>query len=154
MNDDENRKKFSFLNIPNSQYDNLIKHGYQIHLVVLGLEVSRGSLLSGLSSLVTLTILVSGTSLGTATNLLGTSSLLVGSGNNTAGKTQPVSEVLNTRVGESVVVVLPRESGLGVTLGGQGLESLDNVEVSSINISVVDVVVLLSNNNALCKKKN
>lgn len=77
----------------------------------------------------------------------------MGGGNDTVGETQPVSKVLNTRVGESVVVVLPRESGLGVTLGGQGLESLDNVEVSSINISVVDVVVLLSNNNALCKKK-
>jgi len=150
MNDDENRKKFSFLNIPNSQYDNLIKHGYQIHLVVLGLEVSRGSLLSGLSSLVTLTILVSGTSLGTATNLLGTSSLLVGSGNNTAGKTQPVSEVLNTRVGESVVVVLPRESGLNEALGGQRLKSLDDVKVSGVNFLVDSlVVVLLGNNNTL-----
>jgi len=117
------------------------------------LEVTTSSLLV-LSSLVTLTVVVSGASLGTATSGLGASGLLVGGGNDTVGETQPVSKVLNTRVGESVVVVLPRESGLGVTLGGQGLESLDNVEVSSINLSVVDVVVLLSNNNALCKKEN
>jgi hypothetical protein len=112
------------------------------------LEVTTSSLLV-LSSLVTLTIVVSGASLGTATSGLGASGLLVSGGNDTVGETQPVSEVLNTRVSESVVVVLPRESGLGVTLGGQGLKSLDNVEVSSINLVVVDVVVLLSNNNAL-----
>jgi hypothetical protein len=74
----------------------------------------------------------------------------VSSGDNTAGKTQPVSEVLNTRVGESVVVVLPRESGLNVALGGQRLKSLDDVEVSGVNFLVDSlVVVLLGNNNTL-----
>ncbi len=113
------------------------------------MEVTTSSLLV-LSSLVTLTVVVSGASLGTATSGLGASGLLVGGGNDTVGETQPVSKVLNTRVGESVVVVLPRESGLNEALGGQRLKSLDDVKVSGVNFLVDSlVVVLLGNNNTL-----
>lgn len=64
---------------------------------------------------------------------------------------QVLSQVLNTLIGESVVVVLPRELSLDVTLRGQRLESLDNVQVLGVNLLVLGLVeVLLGNNNTLC----
>lgn len=76
------------------------------NLVVLGLEVTTSGLL-GLSSLVTLTVIVSGASVLTAAAKLGAGSLLVSDRDNIRGNVQPGSKVLNTGIGESVVVVLP-----------------------------------------------
>lgn len=61
-----------------------------------------------------------------------------------------LSEVLNTLVGEGVVVVLPRELGLDEALRGQRLESLDDVKVLGVNVLVLGLVkVLLSDTDAL-----
>jgi hypothetical protein len=74
----------------------------------------------------------------------------VGLGNNTLGKVEVLSEVLNTLVGEGVVVVLPRELGLDEALRGQRLESLDDVKVLGVNVLVLGLVkVLLSDTDAL-----
>lgn len=61
------------------------------------------------------------------------------------------SEVLDTFVSQGVVVVLPRELSLNETLGSQRLQSLDDVQVSGVNLLMLWLVeVLLSNNNTLC----
>lgn len=74
----------------------------------------------------------------------------MGLGDNTLGKVEVLSEVLNTLVGEGVVVVLPRELGLDETLGGQRLESLDDVKVLGVNVLVLGLVkVLLGDTDAL-----
>lgn len=64
---------------------------------------------------------------------------------------QLLSEVVYTLVSQSVVVVLPRKLGLDETLGGQGLQSLDNVQVLGVNLLMIWLVeVLLGHNNTLC----
>lgn len=74
----------------------------------------------------------------------------MGLGDNTLGKVEVLSEVLNTLVGEGVVVVLPRELGLDETLGGQRLKSLDDVKVLGVNVLVLGLVkVLLGDTDAL-----
>lgn len=64
---------------------------------------------------------------------------------------QLLSEEVYTLVGQGVVVVLPRELSLDETLGGQGLQGLDHVQVLGVNLLMLWLVeVLLSNNNTLC----
>ena len=49
-----------------------------------------------------------------------------------------------------VVVPLPGELGLEVTTGGQGLASLDDIEVLGVNVTVLGLVeVLLCDENTL-----
>lgn len=53
--------------------------------------------------------------------------------------------------GEGVVVVLPRELGLDVAAGVEGLAGLDHVEVLGVNFAVLGKVeVLLSHEHTLC----
>jgi hypothetical protein len=63
-----------------------------------------------------------------------------------------LSQVVQTLGSEGVVVPLPRELGLDVTLGGQGLHGLDDLQVADVgDVSVSgSVEVLLSNENTLC----
>ena len=63
-----------------------------------------------------------------------------------------LSEVVQTLGGEGVVVPLPRELGLDVTLGGQGLHGLDDLQVSDLGEIGVgrSVEVLLGNHDSLC----
>ena len=51
----------------------------------------------------------------------------VGLRNDLSGKVQPLAEVVKTLGGEGVVVPLPRELGLEVAAGSQGLASLDDL---------------------------
>lgn len=52
----------------------------------------------------------------------------VGGRDNLSGDVKPLAEVVETLGGEGVVVVLPREAGLQVAPGGEGLASLDDLE--------------------------
>lgn len=70
---------------------------------------------------------------------------------NTLWDVQLVSKELHTLVSQGVVVPLPRELGLDVTLRGQRLQGLDHVQVLGVDLLVLRLVeVLLSNNNTLC----
>lgn len=70
---------------------------------------------------------------------------------NTLWDVQLVSKELHTLVSQGVVVPLPRELGLDVTLRGQRLHGLDHVQVLGVDLLVARLVeVLLSNNNTLC----
>jgi len=61
------------------------------------------------------------------------------------------SEELDALVGEGVVVPAPRELGLAVSSGSEGLECLDDKEVLHVELDVLwGVVVLLGDENALC----
>jgi hypothetical protein len=51
----------------------------------------------------------------------------VGLGNDLGGEVEPLAEVVKTLGGEGVVVPLPRELGLEVAAGSQGLASLDDL---------------------------
>lgn len=76
----------------------------------------------------------------------------VGTRNNVFWQVQVVSQIFNTSLSQSVVVVLPRELSLDVTLGSQGLQSLDDEQVFGVNFIVLWlVVVLLGNNDTLCE---
>lgn len=75
---------------------------------------------------------------------LGPSGLLVGLGDNLGGQVQVLAQVVQTLGGEGVVVPLPRELGLDVSLGGKGLHGLDDLEVSdSGNLGVLREVEVL-----------
>lgn len=54
-----------------------------------------------------------------------------------------LTQVLNTGIGQGVVVVLPRELGLDELLGVQGLESLDDLQVGDIDLIVLGGVEVL-----------
>jgi hypothetical protein len=58
----------------------------------------------------------------------------VGGRNDLGGEVKPLSEVVETLGGESVVVVLPRELGLDVATRGQGLERLDDEKVADAGL--------------------
>lgn len=63
---------------------------------------------------------------------------------------QVISQIFNTSLSQSVVVVLPRELSPDVTLRSQGLQSLDNVQVFGVNLIVLWLVeVLLGDNDTL-----
>ena len=53
------------------------------------------------------------------------------------------TEIVDTLVGESVVVPLPRELGLDKALGSQGLHGLDNFKVRDINFRMLGKVEIL-----------
>lgn len=53
----------------------------------------------------------------------------VGSGNDLSGQVQPFTQVVETLRGESVIVILPGELSLEVAAGGQGLASLDDLDM-------------------------
>ena len=53
----------------------------------------------------------------------------VGGGHDLSGEMEPFAEVVETLGGEGVVVVLPREAGLDVAAGVEGLEGLDDLFV-------------------------
>ena len=75
----------------------------------------------------------------------------VGARNNVFWQVQVVSQIFNTSLSQSVVVVLPRELSPDVTLRSQGLQSLDNVQVFGVNFIVFWLVeVLLGDNDTLC----
>lgn len=66
---------------------------------------------------------------------------------------QVFSQELDTLFSQGVVVVLPRELGLDVTLGSQRLQSLDNVQVLGVNLLVLRLVeVLLGDNNTFLEQ--
>jgi hypothetical protein len=67
----------------------------------------------------------------------------VGLGNDLGGDVEVLSEVGETLVGEGVVVPLPRELGLDESLGGEGLHSLDDLEVSDSHVGVLGSVKVL-----------
>lgn len=74
----------------------------------------------------------------------------VGTRNNVFWQVQVISQIFNTSLSQSVVVVLPRELSPDVTLRSQGLQSLDNVQVFGVNLIVLWLVeVLLSDNDTL-----
>lgn len=63
-----------------------------------------------------------------------------------------LTQVLNTLVGKGVVIVLPRELSLNVTLRGQRLQGLDDIQVLGVDLLVLWLVeVLLGDSNTLCK---
>jgi hypothetical protein len=73
----------------------------------------------------------------------GADGLLEGGGEDLRGQVKVLTQVLNTLIGQGVVVVLPRELGLDVLLGVQGLESLDDLQVGDINLVVLGGVEVL-----------
>lgn len=67
----------------------------------------------------------------------------VGGGNNLGGEVKPFAEVVETLGGQGVVVVLPRELGLDIAAGGEGLASLDDEQVLGVDIGVLGEVEVL-----------
>ena len=109
----------------------------------LGVEATRGTtllLLAILATAVATLAVTTGATTATTTALVvsatehaarrGVRALLldVGLGNDLGGEVEPLAEVVKTLGGEGVVVPLPRELGLEVAAGSQGLASLDDLE--------------------------
>ena len=88
----------------------------------------------------------------TADGSLWSSWSLVGGWDDLSWEVQVLSEVLETLVGEGVVVPLPAELGVDEALGGQALHSLDDVEVSDLQLWVLDFEVLGGDENAVIDK--
>lgn len=113
-----------------------------ISLVITHRSVSGTStllVLTGVVSSSVLSVTTSGSLVGTVTTGSATEAswstgrsggLHVGLRNDLRREVEELSEVGETLVGEGVVVPLPRELGLDVALGGQGLHGLDDLEVS------------------------
>lgn len=77
----------------------------------------------------------------------------VGSRNDLSGEVKPFAQVVETLGGQGVVVVLPRELGLDVASGVEGLESLDNEQVLGVDIGVLGKVeVLLGDEDTLSEE--
>jgi hypothetical protein len=67
---------------------------------------------------------------------------------------EELAKVVDSLVGEGIVVVLPRELSLDITTGGQGLHSLDDLKVRDINFSVLGkVVVLGGDQDTICSRE-
>ena len=78
--------------------------------------------------------------------------LQVGGWDNVLRQVQVVSQELNTFFSQGVVVVLPRELGLDVALGGQRLQGLDHVQVLGVDLVMLWLVeVLLGDNHTFCR---
>ena len=74
----------------------------------------------------------------------------VGGWDNLSWEMEPLAEVVNSRVGQGVVVILPGELGLDVSSRVEGLEGLDDKKVSGVNVLVLwEVEVLLGDENTL-----
>lgn len=77
----------------------------------------------------------------------------VGSRNDLSGEVKPFAQVVETLGGQGVVVVLPRELGLDVAAGVEGLKSLDNEQVLGVDIGVLGKVeVLLGDEDTLSEE--
>lgn len=77
----------------------------------------------------------------------------VGSWDDLSGEMEPLAKVVETLWGEGVVVVLPRELGLDISAGGEGLASLDDVQVLCVDVVVLwQVVVLLGDEDTLTEE--
>jgi hypothetical protein len=77
----------------------------------------------------------------------------VGSRNDLSGEVKPFAQVVETLGGQGVVVVLPRELGLDVASGVEGLKSLDNEQVLGVDIGVLGKVeVLLGDEDTLSEE--
>lgn len=63
-----------------------------------------------------------------------------------------LSEVLKTFVGQCVEVPLPAELSVDEAFGGQGLHSLDDVQVSNFKLGMLDLKVLLSNEGTVLEE--
>lgn len=55
----------------------------------------------------------------------------VSGGHNLSREMEPFAEVVETLGGQRVVIVLPREAGLDIAAGVEGLEGLDDLFVVS-----------------------
>jgi len=78
--------------------------------------------------------------------------LNVGGWDNLRREMEPFAKVVETLGGQSVVVVLPGELGLKVSTRGEGLASLDDIEVLGINVGMFGKVeVLLCDENSLAE---
>jgi len=74
----------------------------------------------------------------------------VGSWDNLSWEMEPLAEVVNSGISQGIVVVLPGKLGLDVSSGVEGLEGLDDKEVSGVNVLVLwEVEVLLGDENTL-----
>lgn len=74
-------------------------------------------------------------------------------GDDLGGEVKPLPEVVNTLGGQGVVVVLPRESGLDIATGVEGLAGLDDEKVLGIDVVVLGkVVVLLRDEDTLSEE--
>lgn len=72
--------------------------------------------------------------------------------NNVLWQMQVLSQILNTSVGQGIIVVLPRELSFDVTLGSQRLQSFDDIQVLGVDLIVLRLVeVLFGNNDTLWK---
>lgn len=67
----------------------------------------------------------------------------VGGGNDLGGEVKPFAEVVETLGGQRVVIILPRELGLDIAAGGEGLASLDDEQVLGVDIGVLGQVEVL-----------
>lgn len=77
----------------------------------------------------------------------------VGGRDNLSGEVEPLAEVVETSVGQSVVVVLPREAGLDIATGVERLAGLDDIKVLGVNVGVLgQVEVLLSDEDTLSEE--
>jgi len=77
----------------------------------------------------------------------------VRSGDNLGGKVEPFAEVVETFRCESIVVILPRELGLDIATGSEGLAGLDDVEILGVDVVVLwEVVVLLCDEHSLTEE--
>ena len=77
----------------------------------------------------------------------------VGSWNDLSWEMEPLAKVVETLGSQGVVVVLPRELGLDISAGGEGLASLDNVQVLCVDVVVLwQVVVLLGDEDTLTEE--
>jgi hypothetical protein len=77
----------------------------------------------------------------------------VSTGNDLDGEVEVLAQVLDTTVSQVVVVVLPGETDRDKTTGLQRLESLDDVQVRDIDVTVLgSVEVLLSNKDTLLEE--
>lgn len=77
----------------------------------------------------------------------------VGGGHNLGGQVKPFAQVVEALGGQGVVVVLPRELGLDIAAGVEGLASLDDEQVLGVDVGVLGKVeVLLGHEDTLAKE--
>lgn len=74
----------------------------------------------------------------------------VSSWDNLSWEVEPFAEIVNSGIGQGVVVVLPGKLSLDISSGVEGLEGLDDIEVSGVNLLVLwEVEILLGNEDTL-----
>ena len=74
-------------------------------------------------------------------------------GDDLGGEVKPLPKVVNALGGQGVVVVLPRESGLDIAAGVEGLAGLNDEEVLRVDVVVLGkVVVLLRDEDTLSEE--